>query len=49
MSIFMLFLNFGINSSKIEQNLVKFDDDKILLTEKGMLFADSISENLFLI
>ena len=31
------------------QKLVKFDNDKILLTEKGMLFADSISENLFLI
>ncbi len=31
------------------QKLVKFDDEKILLTETGMLFADSISENLFLI
>jgi len=30
-------------------NMVCFNNEKIILTEKGMLFADSISEDLFLI
>ena len=42
--------SFDLELSRLaNQKLVKFDNDKILLTEKGMLFADSISENLFLI
>jgi len=42
--------SFYIEINKLKrQKFVMMEDDKIFLTESGMLLADSISENLFLI
>jgi len=44
------FINFNNQTSDFKKsNLLTLVDQKICLTEKGMLFADSISEDLFLI
>ena len=44
------FQTFNIQIRELEQiGFISQIEDKIFLTEKGMLFADSISEQLFLI
>ena len=42
--------NFNKEMSKLEKKkLIDLKDDCVYLTEQGMLLADSVSENLFLI